>query len=285
MASVLTRLASMKARKHGTKLLYTAHGFHFFKGASMLHWALFYPVEILLSKYTDAIICINPEDFDLISTKGNKSCAYYLIPGIGVSNSRFFEVSIAEKTAIRVTNNFATTDFLLVYAAEYIGRKNHDFIIQAIKDNIDKVEGIKILFAGKGVLEDKLMNAVKQYHLEEYIYFLGFRSDIDQIYKMSDVGISSSKQEGLGINLVEEMMCGLPVIATVDRGHSEVVDHEVNGFLIAQNDHNQFVAYLLQLKNDKQMRAEFSRQAKIKADKFELRNSLKVMAGIYERYL
>lgn len=285
MASVVTRLASIKARKKGMKLLYTAHGFHFFKGASLLNWALFYPFEIWLSKYTDAIICINQEDFELIARKGNKNCNYFLIPGIGVCNDRFFKPTMFEKLSIREKNNFQTDDFLLIYAAEYIDRKNHDFIIRALKANIDKVEGIKILFAGKGVLEDKLKHSVKQFNLQNHVCFLGFRSDIDQVYKMSDIGISSSKQEGLGLNLVEEMMCGLPVIATIDRGHKEVIDHGNNGFLFSQDNKNQFIEYILAFKNNKIKRDEFSKNAISKAKKFEIKNSLKAMSGIYKKYL
>jgi glycosyltransferase EpsD len=285
MVSVLTRLASLNTRKLGAKLLYTAHGFHFFKGATLLHWMLYYPVEIVLSKYTDAIICINQEDFDLISVKGNKGCDYFLIPGIGVNNARFFKVDVTEKLAIRETNNFLSTDFLLIYAAEYIHRKNHEFIIEVVKNNVQKLGNVKILFAGKGILEEKLKKSVVEFNLQNTIYFLGFRRDIDQVYKMSDVGISSSKQEGLGLNLVEEMMCGLPVIATVDRGHKEVIDHESNGYLYSHDNQNQFLAFILALKDNDVKREEFSRNATIKAEKFEVKNSLMVMSVIYKKYL
>jgi len=285
MASVLTRLASVDARKNGMKLLYTAHGFHFYKGASLINWSLFYPVEILLSKYTDAIICINQEDFDLIRKKGNRNCNYFLIPGIGVNNTRFFKASEAEKSSIREENNYHSNDFLLIYAAEYINRKNHDFIIRAVKENQEKLDGIKILFAGKGVLEEKLKSLVKQHNLHNHIHFLGFRKDIDQIYKMADVGISSSKQEGLAINLVEEMMSGLPAITSNVRGHKEVVDHTVNGYLFNQKNTFDFISYILALKFDSILYKEMAENALKKSAKFDLDNSLKEMEKIYKSYL
>lgn len=285
MASVLTRLASVEARKKGMKLLYTAHGFHFFKGASWLNWTLFYPIERVLSKYTDAIICINSEDFNLIERKGYQKCEYFLIPGIGVSNNKFFKVTTEEKLSLRLKNKFNNNDFLLIYAAEFINRKNHQFILETVKRNKEAFKGVKILFAGKGVLEDKLKDFVTKNSLQEHVVFLGFRKDIDEMYKMADIGISSSKQEGLGLNLVEEMMCGLPVVATIDRGHKEVVDYNVNGFLFNQNNHSQFLNFILELKNDKAKLEQFSENAMLKAEKFETKNSLKIMSNIYTKFL
>lgn len=285
MASVLTRLASGTARKNGMKLLYTAHGFHFYKGASVINWLLFYPIETLLSKYTDAIICINLEDFDLIRFKGNKNCEYFLIPGIGVNNTRFFKASETEKSEIRKKNNYQNNDFLLIYAAEYINRKNHRFIINAVKENQDKLDGIKVLFAGKGILEEKLKSLVKQYDLHNHIHFLGFRKDIHEIYKMADVGISSSKQEGLAINLVEVMMSGLPAITSNVRGHKEVVDHAINGYLFDPKNIADFISQILTLKSNPNLYQKMAENALKKSAKFDLENSLKEMVKIYKAYL
>jgi len=285
VTSVLTRLASIKARKVNTKLLYTAHGFHFFSGASVLNWMVFYPVEIFLSKFTDAIICINQEDYNRIQRRGSVSCAYYLIPGIGVDSSRFFTISKEKKASLRAKFNFKKEDFLLIYAAEFISRKNHEFIIKAVKNRTRAFKKTKILFAGRGELQDSLKKMVKEHGLQDYIHFLGFRRDIDVIYKMCDVGVSASAQEGLGLNLVEEMMCGLPVIATEDRGHREVIDHNINGFLFEQNNEFQFCKDVLTLRMKPNLTSAFSANAVIKAQKFEIENSLKKMVRIYRTYL
>lgn len=285
MASVLTRLASFKARENGTKLIYTAHGFHFFNGASIINWLFYYPIELLLSKYTDAIICINNEDFTRIERRGSAKCEYFQIPGIGVKGDDFYPISRSEKIDLRVSKGFITTDFIIIYAAEFIHRKNHQFIIDTVRRNKEKLNGVKILFAGSGKLQDDLEKLVQNYNLGHIIEFIGYRKDIDEVYKMSDLGISASKQEGLGLNLVEEMMCGLPVVATVDRGHKEVVDHNVNGFLFEQNNHKQFLNYILKIKNESELRNEFSSAAIVKASKFELQNSLKELSTIYSVFL
>jgi len=285
MASVLTRLASIKARRNGTKLIYTAHGFHFFNGSSLINWLVYYPIEILLSKYTDAIVCINSEDFQRIIKKGSSKCEYFIIPGIGVKGDRFFQISNVKKNELRLSKGFNKGDFMIIYSAEFIDRKNHNFIINAVIKNKDKLKGVKILFAGKGKLQEVLENKVLKNNIQEVIQFIGFRKDINEIYQLADLGISSSKQEGLGLNLVEEMMCGLPVVATVDRGHKEIIDNNLNGFLFEQGNKTQFIECVLKLKNNKSMYNQFSKNALTKAEKFELTNSLKEMSDIYLKYL
>ena len=286
MASFLTRMVAHTARKNGTKLIYSAHGFHFFKGASWVYWLLYYPVELWLSKMTDAIVCINQEDFERIEKRGNKACGYYLIPGIGVSKDRFFPVDENKKAQIRAKNNLGTNLFIVVYAAEFTDRKNHQFIVEAIRENLLSIDDdIQFFFAGKGVKETEVKELVKKYNLEHKIHFLGYRSDIDQVYKMADIGVSSSKQEGMGLNLVEEMMCGLPVVATKIRGHDEVIDDRHNGFFFMQGNTSQFVSHILTLKRDKALYQKLSKNALKKADKFELGKSLESMTNIYCGYL
>jgi len=285
MASVLTRLASLKARANGTKLIYVAHGFHFFKGSSLINWLTYYPVEIMLSRYTDAIVCINSEDFLRIQKKGSSKCDYYLIPGIGVKGERFFQILNDRKNELRLSKRFNKYDFLIIYSAEFIVRKNHDFIIDTVIKNKNKLKGVKMLFAGKGELQELLEDKVLKNNIQDIIQFIGFRKDIHEIYQLSDIGVSSSKQEGLPINIIEGMMCGLPIIATVERGHKELIDHKSNGFLFQQGDSSQFTEYVLTLKNERKMYHQFSKNALIKAEKFELSNSLKEMSIIYKRYL
>jgi glycosyltransferase EpsD len=285
MASVLTRLASFNARKVGVKLIYTAHGFHFFKGSAIINWLIYYPVEVFLSKYTDAIVCINTEDFDRIKKIGSTKCDYFLIPGIGVEGSRFFNISKVKKNEIREEKGFIGDDFILVYSAEFISRKNHLFIIDSVIKNKNKFNGIKILFAGKGKLQEALQKKVLRNKVQEIIQFIGFRNDIHEIYQLSDIGISSSKQEGLPVNIIESMMCGLPVIASFGRGHNELVENHSTGILFESGDHTQFVESIFKIKNDKTIYTKFSKNALVNSERFEIRNSFKSMIKIYNKYL
>jgi len=285
MASIVTRLAAASSRKKGTKVLYTAHGFHFYDGASTINWLTYYPIELRASGWADAIITINNEDYNRIKTKGSSKTDYYIIPGIGVNGKRFSPVSQEQKLALRSAKGFSQKDFIAVYAAEFIDRKNHRFLIEALPEIVKAAPTTKILLCGRGELKEEMEELVKKKGLEGNVEFLGFRNDIDEIFNMSDVGISSSKQEGLPINLVEEMMCGLPVIAPVDRGHKEIIMHGENGFIFQQDDKNGFREYFLKLYNDEQMRLKFGVRSIEIAANFEIKNSLGVMSKIYKNYL
>lgn len=285
MASIVTRLAATDARKKGTKVLYTAHGFHFYNGASLINWLTYYPIELLASRLVDAIITINSEDYNRIKEKGSNKTEYFLIPGIGVAKSKFFPVSHDEKIKLRERKGFKCEDFIAVYAAEFIYRKNHQFLIEAISKHKEEFPNLKLLFCGRGVLKDKMEALVRKKNLESMVLFMGFRNDIDEIFKMADIGISSSRQEGLGLNLVEEMMCKLPILATQDRGHKEIVTQGENGFLFAQRNKQEFIKYLKELYTNEDKRLAMGIKALKSSDKFEVSNSLSEMSSIYKKYL
>lgn len=285
MASIVTRLAAIDARDKGTKVLYTAHGFHFFNGASVINWMCYYPIEIYLSKYADAIITINEEDFQRIKLKGNKNTKYFKIPGIGVNSERFSELNDNEKSVLRIAKGFEVDKCLLIYAAEFIDRKNHKFIIDAVANNKDKFKNTQILFAGKGVLQESLTAYTENKNVSDIIKFIGFRKDIDEIYKLSNIAISASRQEGLGLNLLEGMMCGLPVVATVDRGHKEFVLHKDNGYLFEQGNEIEFVKFASYLIYNTEVREKMSKRSIITSAKFELTNSLNEKVKIYKQFM
>lgn len=285
MASVLSRLASVEARKKGTRLIYTAHGFHFFKGGSKWSWLTYYPVEVTMSYLTDAIVCINKEDLDIISKKGSSSTDYYLIPGIGVDASRFEPPSKEQKVTLRESLEIDQAAFVMIYVAEFIERKNHRLLIDAVKLLADKIDNFTVLLAGRGVFLEETKQYVIDNNLEDQIRFLGFVTDIEKYYQAADVAISTSRQEGLGINLVEAMMCGLPVIATVDRGHCTVVDHEVNGLLFPQNNPDALAKSICRIYYEDEVYHKMSTEATKKAEKFEIKNSLQAMSNIYNKFL
>lgn len=285
VASVITKLAAKDARAKGTKVLYTAHGFHFFTGAPILNWLTYYPVEIFTSGYADAIITINGEDYNRIQKKGNQNTHYFLIPGIGVDKKKFHPVTHSDRNNLRLRNGFKLEDFIVVYAAEFTNRKNHQFLVEAISNHQHDFPNLKMLFCGRGVLKNQLEDLVKSKNLGDIVHFMGFREDVDEIFKLSDIGVSSSKQEGLGLNLIEVMMCGLPIIATQDRGHQEIVIQGKNGFLFEQGNKDEFVKYLNELYSNPEMRIEMGAEAFEESHKFEIANSLKVMGDIYNKFL
>ena len=286
MGSVVARLAARQQLINGAlHVLYTAHGFHFFKGSPKSYWMLYYPMELYLSKFTDAIIVINNEDYELICRKPFKNKQTFKISGIGLDLHKFSTASIGRKHDYREKNNYTSDQFLIIYIAEFIDRKNHKFIIDcaALLQNF----GIdfKFLFAGRGVLRSQLEDYAHSVGASRYIDFLGFRNDIGELITMSDVGVSVSRQEGLGMNLVELMFCGVPVVATNIRGHNELIDHGRNGFLFTPGDRQAFVDYIYRLYKDKNLRQRIGSIASESSKKYDLSNSLQQMSEIYSQYL
>lgn len=286
MGAVLARLAAKKSRKkNGTKVIYVAHGFHFFKGGPRKSWLMYYPMEKFLSRYTDAIVTINEEDYQLVNTHGFKNIDTYKIPGIGINTSRLIRADGLTKSKLRSEFGYKDNDFILIYIAEYIERKNHRFIIEALPRLIEKIPSIKVMFAGRGRLMDDMKQFSVELGVDRHIDFLGFRPDIGKCITVADIGISSSRQEGLGINIAEEMYEGLPVIATEDRGHRELVINGENGFLYPQLDLDAFIDCVVKLYNDVELRLQMGKNAEKYAQKFSLDNAIKSLSDIYLKYM
>lgn len=282
--SAIARLAARKTKKHGLKVFYTAHGFHFYKGAPFKNWALFYPMEYLLSRFTDVIVTINKEDFSYIDEKmlhGNS----YQIKGIGVNGKKFTERNGYEKIALRHKLNFKESDFILLYVAEFIPRKNHTFLLESLPKLTEKCPNLIYAFAGKGVLYDSMKDLSEKLGVSKNVKFLGFRNDVEDLAAIADIGISSSKHEGLGLGLAEEMLCGVPIVATEDKGHREMIIQGENGFLFEQGNQDQFVGYIEDIYKNPELHQSLSDNAKKTAKEFLIENSLESMIKIYKKHL
>lgn len=234
VGGVITRIAAKEARKRGTKVIYTAHGFHFYKGAPFYYWLLFYPIEKYLSKYTDTIITINLEDYE-IAKKNFKNCHNIQhITGIGIDTKKFLNTTNdQEKKELKKFLGFQEKDFIMIYTARLDKNKNQLFLIKAMKKIVKKNSDIHLLLVGQDELNGKCQKKAKQYHLNKNIHFLGYRNDIPQLLKMSDVAVSASKREGMPLNIMEAVCCNKPVIALDCRGINNLIKNNVNGIIIS----------------------------------------------------
>ncbi|MEN9993458.1 MAG: hypothetical protein RL762_115 [Bacteroidota bacterium] len=280
MGSVVARIATLTL-KNRPKVIYTAHGFHFFKGGPIRNWLLYFPMEWLLSFSTNTLVVINQEDFSL-AKRWFHSKRIFKINGIGVESSKFIAVDIQEKSRLRNLNNIPENAFVLIYAAEYIPRKNHNFIINAALELKNHIPELLILFAGRGSLFEETQLQINNLKLEKTICQLGFVQNIENYYALADLGISASRQEGLGLNLIEEMFCGLPVVASQDRGHKEIVVNDHNGYLYEQNNLKDFISKVLFLYQNPKKVTEFSQNALASVEKFNITSSLLEMNKIYQ---
>ena len=243
MGSVVTRLAYKKVRnKVNTRMIYTAHGFHFYKGAPLLNWLLFYPVEKYLSKYTDTLITINKEDYELAKKKFKKCRSVEYVPGVGIDEDKFnFTMTKSEKLELRKSFGLKENDFVLIYPAEISKRKRHIWLINTISPLLRENRHIHLLLPGSDSLNGKAHALTKKMGLTDQIHFLGYRTDIPKLLRISDLAISSAKQEGLPVNIMEAMYVGLPIVATDCRGNRDLVVDGVNGYIVEMNDCNTYL--------------------------------------------
>ena len=238
MGGVVARLAAKKARRGKTRVIYTAHGFHFYNGAPLHYWLLFYPIEWFLSKYTDTLITINDEDYNRAKSKFGKRCkdiAY--VPGVGVDFEKFGrKINSYERICLRKELGLKNDDIVFTYPAELSKRKNQFWLIDAIAGALKENSKIHLLLPGKDSLAGKCQKLAVKLGVGGQIHFLGFRSDIDKILQITDVAISSSRQEGLPVNLIEAAASGLPIIATDCRGNRDICNVVENSILVGIQD-------------------------------------------------
>ena len=234
VGGVLGRLAARKARRHGTKVFYTAHGFHFYKGAPKKNWLIWYPVEKFMCRYTDKLITINEEDYQLAQSKFSVETCH--IHGVGVSVSRYHPHSADEEKALRKAESLLEQEFVVLCTGELNANKDQRTLIDAAVFCRDRIPELKVLLAGNGSLESALREQITNNHAENFVRLLGYRTDLERVVPAADVIVSCSHREGLGLNLIEGMLCGKPVIAVENRGHRELIDNGVTGYLVPISD-------------------------------------------------
>ena len=236
MGAVVTRLAAMDARRCGTKVFYTAHGFHFYKGAAKKNWLMFYPVEKYLARHTDMLITINQEDYDLAVSKKFAAGRIEKINGVGVDLSKFSPITPAEQASAREQLGFAADQFIMLYAADLSKRKNQPMLFRALARLKDTHPNMLLLLPGQPILREEYEKQCAQLGISHMVRFMGYRRDIDKLLAACDCVVSSSRQEGLPLNLIEAAARGRFIIATDVRGNADVVKQSGFGVVVPAND-------------------------------------------------
>jgi len=235
MGGILTRLCGRRYGKNGTRIIYTAHGFHFYKGAPLLNWLLYYPIEKWLSGYTDTLITINKEDYAFAKRKMKAKNIYY-IPGIGVDTGKFANPTTSRESKRDELGIPPDADVLLS-VGELNKNKNHRIAIEAIS-KINK-DNVYYIICGQGKLDEALRSLCKSLN-NKRVLFLGYRTDITDLLHMSDIFVFPSLREGLSVSLMEAMAAGLPCIVSNIRGNSDLIEHGKGGFLCNVNNVDQY---------------------------------------------
>ncbi|PFG15093.1 glycosyltransferase family 4 protein [Bacillus sp. es.036] len=276
IASACTRLACKKLQD--VKVIYTAHGFHFFKGAPLKNWLIYYPIERILARYTDLLITINKEDYDRAEKFLSVGKVEYL-PGVGIDTQRFNEV-VVDKLSKRKELGVPKDAVLLLSVGELNKNKNHQTIIRAIGmlNNPD----IYYVICGAGKLKDDLIELSQYLGIEERVKIIGYREDIDEILKVADIFAFPSFREGLSVALMEAITCGLPVICSNIRGNNDLIKSGEGGVLVKPDDVKGFANSIDRVLLDTGKRMSLSNKEKTKI--IDVNNILKRMQEIYSNF-
>lgn len=274
VAGVLTRLAARNNKN--TTVIYTAHGFHFFKGAPPLNWLIYYPVERFCARFTDKLITINKEDYERAKRFSlRKNGKVYYVPGIGINLEKIQNLKVDIKQKKKELGMSENT-LILLSVGELNKNKNHETVLQALSKLKDK--NFIYLICGRGVLKEYLERKIQELHIENKVKLLGYRNDVMEILKISDLFIFPSKREGLPVSVIEAMAAGLPVIASNVRGNRDLIAKE-NLF---EPEDIAALTNLIKEQLEAILNKELKKVAYANLEQYSLKNVLKQMAEIYE---
>jgi len=277
VASFCTRLACAGLRKQGIRVMYTAHGFHFYAGAPLLNWLLYYPAEKLCAPLTDVLVTINQEDYDRAASKLHAKEVVY-IPGVGVDIQKFAQ-AIVDRDAKRTALGIPEDAFLLISVGELNNNKNHQAMIRAMAEL--NCRNVHYIIAGAGPSEEQLLALADQLGISRQLHLLGFRKDVAELYKAADVFCFPSIREGLPVSVIEAMAAGLPVISAINRGTVELVQENRNGFLCNCSDISGFAKKISILQNDPVLRKNMAQASMQKAEEYRVERIVSLMEQLY----
>lgn len=282
IGGILGRLCGKKANV--SKIIYTAHGFHFCKGAPIINLTLFKWAEMLLAHYTDAIITINKEDFEAAKKfkLRNNGKVYYLPGGVGVDTAVFNESKTIRKEILQLIKG-DDNSILIISVGDLNKNKNNEVVIKALS----KLKNNKIhyLICGLGYKKNYLFNLAKKNNIEKNIHFLGYRTDVPQLLKSCDIFIMMSYREGLSRSLMEAMAAGLPCIVSKIRGNVDLIENGKGGYLVDPNDFNMLTNRINLLAENASIRTDMRNYNLESVKNYDVKNIKLMMKNIYLKEL
>lgn len=280
VGAMLTRLAGQGARKKGSKVFYTAHGFHFYKGAPLINWLIYYPVEKLLARKTDVLITINREDYNRAKSFHAGKVVY--IPGVGIDVNKFHRQR-EDRAWKRAELGLPDDAFVLLSVGELIARKNHGLVLEALAElkKAGKLEEIRYVICGRGKLDTKLKEMAFSLGISDHVHFLGYRKDINEICAAADLFMFLSLQEGLPVALMEAMACGLPAVCSNIRGNTDLIESGKNGEIV-ESTASSVADAILRLKEDKSLQERYAQEAASAIKRFDLTSVIAQMRDVYQ---
>lgn len=262
------------------KVIYQAHGFHFYKGAPLLNWLIYYPIEKFLAHYTDILIIINKEDYALAKKfklrKNGKIC---YVPGVGINLEKFNNIK-TNKTEKKKEIGLKDSDFICIGIGRLDKNKNFEVCIKALSK---LSENVHLIICGEGNQKNELKKLANDLRVENQVHFLGYRSDVYELLQISDCYLSTSQREGLPRALMEAMACGLPCIVSDIRGNADLIKDELGGYLVPTNDSEYISAKINSLSSDELLREKMRLTNLENVKSFDIEIVYHQIADIYKQ--
>ncbi len=240
IASVVSRLIKPD---HPLKVIYTAHGFHFFKGAPVINWLCYYPVEWFCAKKTDLLLTINKEDYNFAKQKMPAKQVGHL-PGVGI-DADAITAFVDCRHSTRQALGMRASDVMLFSIGELNQNKNHEVVLRAMAKL--EHEHLHYVVAGQGYQRELLLVLAEELGLSDRFHLLGFRDDVPKLLHAADIFCFPSLREGLPVSLMEAMAAKKPVICSDIRGNAELIQADLGGYLCDPKQSESFAIALHRL--------------------------------------
>lgn len=249
-------VAAECVRKRGWdgRLIITFHGLHYYKGSSALS-KLLIPTDKYITSHADYVFSVNREDLDFMRNHGYQlKQSSFCPPSVNFEKYADAEAFRALRTETR--QEFGLTDeyLVLTYVAELNENKNQTLLLDALVLLKQKLPNVRLLLIGPDHSDGKMQRAIEKRGLLHDVILTGWRDDVCRLLSACDIYTASSIREGFGVNLIEASLCGLPVIATDNRGHREIISDGKNGYLVPLKKPSALAERVLALASDAPLR-------------------------------
>lgn len=277
IGGIICRIANKNSDNYeNTRMIYTAHGFHFFKGNNLLKNFLFRNIERYGAKYTDTLITINKEDYAAAKKfKLRKNGSVEYVPGVGIDIDKINSIQ-GNKEELCKELNIPSDSILLLSVGELNDNKNHKVVIQALPELSSNVHYV---ICGTGPLKEQHEELAKELHVEDRLHLLGYRSDVIKIMKSCDIFVFPSKREGLSVALMEAMACGLPCVVSSIRGNVDLIENMVNSLTCTSYESKEFIYAIKSI--NKEIKNKFSKLNIIDSKKYDIKQINEAMKKTY----
>lgn len=242
----------------------------------------------LMSRFDNAVITVSKAVSDIQLEEGISPEKLHLIyNGVDISCT-IGKIS----SSFRKSNRIGGDEFLITSIARFSEEKGHLFLIDAINRFREKaikeygpvMPKVKFLLAGEGMMLEECRQRVMALELSDMVLFTGFCSNVNALLKESDLFVSHSKKEALGISILEALACGIPAIVTDSGGTAEIVNEATGcGILVKNGDTDGLASAMIKMATDRAFYTECrSKAVKTVEDRFTLE---KMASDTLELYL